>query len=38
MINNQTGMPRERVVEIKGLKVEPSEQYDGRDDLIAWER
>jgi Zinc knuckle len=31
-------MPQDRVVEIKGLKVEPPEQYDGKDDLIAWER
>lgn len=38
MIYDRTGMPRDAVAEIKGLRVDPPEPYDGRDDLIVWER
>ena len=28
----------EAIVEIKGIKIEPPELYDGQDDLVIWER
>ena len=31
-------MPCNHLVKIKGLKVEPPEPYDGKDDLAIWER
>jgi hypothetical protein len=31
-------MPRDHLVDIRGLKVEPPEPYDGKDDLAIWER
>jgi hypothetical protein len=38
MVWDRTGMPPEMVAEIKGLRVDPPEPYDGRDDLVVWER
>jgi hypothetical protein len=38
MIWERTAMPRDQLVEIKGLKVEPPEPFDGKDDLAVWER
>ena len=30
-------MPCDQLIEIKGLKVEPPEPFDGKDDLAIWE-
>ena len=38
MIWERTAMPRDQLIEIKGLKVDPPEPFDGKDDLAVWER
>jgi hypothetical protein len=38
MIRDRTGMNRDEVAEMKGVKVEPPEPYDGKDELPVWER
>jgi hypothetical protein len=38
MIYDRMGMPRDAMAEIKGLRVDPPEPYDGHDDLVVWER
>jgi len=38
MIHEKTSLLPEAIVEIKGIKIEPPELYDGQDDLVIWER
>jgi hypothetical protein len=38
MIREKMSISPEAITEIKGIKIEPPELYDGRDDLVVWER
>jgi hypothetical protein len=38
MIRDRTGMNRDEVTEMKGVKMEPPEPYDGKDELPIWEK
>ena len=38
MIHEKTSLLPEAIVEIKGIKIEPPELYNGQDNLVIWER